>query len=1120
MKKMFLLMFSIFCLVSVSDAQNIEPGGDAQGYLNGKNILVDYCTGIFHYTVPLFNVSSGNFTLPLSLNYSSREYMQNIPNGIVGKNWSLQVGGIVTRIVRGGIADEEKNKGYIFQLPQEQLTDEFIASANNHVKDGESDMFSASFGSNSVNFIIKKEGNSVVAVPLERTNVKISCEYDSSTSNIRGWIVIDENGVRYIYRVQEWTKNLNRSTDVMTNNLKDKAYVSSWYLSSIEIPNASTIQYTYETELDLEGRSVNKYLDFSCVNHQYTVFHYGGNMYSFKFDLSGQRKQLFDEYLRMAEKEISFINFIQSHPNLFPPTEFNYAFSSMESSWVSLLETRSSVGTVLGTVSVFPGGSFPTVKVMATLNEMMRYYRYTMAYNYLSLATNCFVDAIRDELIDSSQFSTMYSYSVSTPLLKKISTDKEEVVFNYGNLLNEIVLRDYRGIQKQKIKLNIYRNNLNEVFWYGSDDLFFQRQQFDYSEGILTGVFLPSGGNIRVEYESNICDTEVVRGKRVKAIILDDKLCTCDTINYRYPYPGYLVYDQISYKDTIIYGHNFSDRVNKNTPICKGVVYQNQGNNGIVYHYVEEELRGKGVNTYLFSIPASSGNSSDRSYSFWLCGLPLGKAVYNAAGQLVLLQKCKYYTDLVHSNFCFGREWFETCPENFNYNQNQWQVELCEYYMGGSELRQYYSNQPKTLLYQDINYRNVYLDPMVKYNQNVVPRLSIQSPRQGYKMYYGGKTVLKTQKEYMFPNNTGQSPSIEHLTGELPSGAVLMSDIEYRYDNPILNVSPTRVIHTKANGDQLINIKRTSLDISTSDITVKNMQDLNLVAPVIKEQVLLLKNGADHYLLLEENVKHFQEVGSAIGKVIFLPEKISHFIGSAPVEVDSSVLALECNGITTNANKYREELYTYQIGNGRVLLENLVSFGGTSAVCYDRGNNQMIMEAENCERVYIDAVDRYRVLFNSAGNIRDEKVAGNTLLNYLKVRTDVSTRRFVVTLLVKPTSSKLSLAYSVMDNTEKSYNTEEKPVTVGKWQIVQFDIHITSGTFLKVNFPMGQLAIGTIAPQGITYNAYSYDPEGRLFGEYDQNGLVERYEYDSAGRLFKVYDRGGYILREYNYKTL
>lgn len=1128
MKKILLLGLFTSFLVYTSHAQSIEPGNDAQGYLNSKNVMVDYCTGIFHYSVPLLEVSSGNFKLPISLNYSSRESMQNMPSGIVTERWNLQTGGIVTRVVRGGIADEEKNKGYIFQTQQGELSKEFIADANNHVKDGESDLFTASFGGNSVNFIIRKEGNSVIAVPMERTNVRIVCEYNASSSSINGWIVTDENGVKYIFRAQEWTKNVNRPTDVITNSLKDKAYISSWYLSLIEIPNANSIQYTYETELGPDGKWKSKYLEFECENNQSVLYRYGRFMYGLKFDFTGERKLMFESSLKAAENEISFRAFVQSHPDIFPPSEFDVAFSSMNIDCSNLVQTKNTIGAVLGLVALYPGGSFPTAKVVKTLNEMMKCNELTPIHHYLSRAQAYLIDAIGSEDIDTSRVEYRYSYKISTPILKKISTGEEDVIFSYSNALNEIVLRDYRGMQKQRIVLDMFHylfiHELNKIFWYGSDNVLVQQERFSYPDWLLSDITLPSGGKIRVEYEANVCNTEVVKGKRVKTIILEDKQNVHDTIIYHYPYPGYLLYDQVSYRDTISYGRNgyvdFSDWVTKSAPVCKGIVYLNHGNNGIVYHYVEEEIRGKGFNTYLFSVPASSGNAGERTYSYWLCGLPLGKAVYNVAGQLVSLQKNKYFTDLTRSRFRFGSEWFEAGMENFNYSQNQWQVELCDYYMGGDELREYYEKQPKTLLYERFDGTEVYLDPMGDYQDNIIPRSSIVFPRQGYKMYYGGKTVLKKQKQYMFPVPSGQAPSITHLTGTLPPGGVLVSDIEYKYDNPTVNANPTRVIRTRENGDQLVAIKRTPLDISSPGAVIKGMLALNQVSPSIKEQVLLLKSGTTNYLLLEESVNQYHEVGSAINRTVYLPEKTFRYTGNRSLQVSAVIPALESGNLTGNVNEYREETLVYRVGNGEMLPVQYVSLSGTNATCHDAGNNHVIMEAEHCERVYVDAVDKYRVLFNSTGDISNEKIAGNTLLNSLSVKTDAAARHFVVTLLVNPASSKLSLVYSVTDNTEKEYRTSERTVVAGKWQIVHFDIDVAGGTMLKVFLPGGQLAIGAIAPRGVAYNAYSYDPAGKLFGKFDQRGLMERYEYDGAGRLLKVYDKDGYLLREYEYKTL
>ena len=105
---------------------------------------------------------------------------------------------------------------------------------NKRERDGESDIFTAVFNGQSVNFIIKMDDNArIYAEPLERTNVRIECE-STSGREINGWIITDENGNRFIYRQKEWSANIVKEDAISFNGIRNKSYVSSWYLSRIE----------------------------------------------------------------------------------------------------------------------------------------------------------------------------------------------------------------------------------------------------------------------------------------------------------------------------------------------------------------------------------------------------------------------------------------------------------------------------------------------------------------------------------------------------------------------------------------------------------------------------------------------------------------------------------------------------------------------------------------------------------------------------------------------------------------------------------------------------------------------------------------------------------------------
>lgn len=151
MKKMCFLWF-FMGFVTITSAQDIAPGQQAQGYLDDKNTTVDYATGIFHYKVPLYTLGDGGFSLPVSLDYTAKGVKTEDRPGLIGYNWTLNTGGVVTRTIRGGIADETSFYGYLYYLRQSDavpLTED-AKRVNRHQRDGESDIFTAVFNGQSV----------------------------------------------------------------------------------------------------------------------------------------------------------------------------------------------------------------------------------------------------------------------------------------------------------------------------------------------------------------------------------------------------------------------------------------------------------------------------------------------------------------------------------------------------------------------------------------------------------------------------------------------------------------------------------------------------------------------------------------------------------------------------------------------------------------------------------------------------------------------------------------------------------------------------------------------------------------------------------------------------------
>ena len=106
MKKILCTLIICLCCITLVCGQNFKPGQQAQGMLESKNVTVDYATGTFHYHVPVYTLKSGDYELPITLDYTARGVRVDDRPGLLGYNWTLNTGGVVTRTVRGGIADE------------------------------------------------------------------------------------------------------------------------------------------------------------------------------------------------------------------------------------------------------------------------------------------------------------------------------------------------------------------------------------------------------------------------------------------------------------------------------------------------------------------------------------------------------------------------------------------------------------------------------------------------------------------------------------------------------------------------------------------------------------------------------------------------------------------------------------------------------------------------------------------------------------------------------------------------------------------------------------------------------------------------------------------------------
>ncbi|MDR1592653.1 MAG: RHS repeat protein [Prevotellaceae bacterium] len=115
MKKIIFLTAINLCAIHFLHSQDFpvtfqSPEAASLGIVG--NIPVSYYTGRADISIPLMEIKSGNYTLPVTLSYNSGGLLPDIHPTWVGQNWNLEVGGVITRSVRDLPDEINNNFGY------------------------------------------------------------------------------------------------------------------------------------------------------------------------------------------------------------------------------------------------------------------------------------------------------------------------------------------------------------------------------------------------------------------------------------------------------------------------------------------------------------------------------------------------------------------------------------------------------------------------------------------------------------------------------------------------------------------------------------------------------------------------------------------------------------------------------------------------------------------------------------------------------------------------------------------------------------------------------------------------------------------------------------------------
>lgn len=249
------ILFGIAILVLSFSSKDIKgqniipPSPNAASLGMYVDLPVSRYSGVPNINIPLYNIQANDFSLPISISYHASGIKVAQEASLVGLGWALNAGGCITRQVRG---KEDFDRWFTDPaLPNENdaeaISNYFAYTQNEYIiepvvdKDGEPDIFFFNFNGYSGKFVMTKNKDVIIINPKSELKIK----------NISGleWEITDPNGIKYTFsdyeQTQAYVASGNSPDEFNWPSEEQVSYVSSWFLSEIELTNKEKIEFNY-----------------------------------------------------------------------------------------------------------------------------------------------------------------------------------------------------------------------------------------------------------------------------------------------------------------------------------------------------------------------------------------------------------------------------------------------------------------------------------------------------------------------------------------------------------------------------------------------------------------------------------------------------------------------------------------------------------------------------------------------------------------------------------------------------------------------------------------------------------------------------------------------------------
>lgn len=263
---------------------NIKSPG-VTDFIKYGNIPIKSHTGAIDLSIPLISVGNNNQNpISVDLGYNSSGFMPAKRSGLVGLNWFLNVGGVISRQVKGYPDDYigspmsstsmQPTNGFVVGVRNQYfpINDVFgfnpstgfvhnsvewmLGAYNANAYEGSPDIFEFNFNGISGKFFMGNDGQ-IKVITNEPNNLKVDMigfvtQYEGNCVPYPSEIkIVDNQGNQYFFggNKSNLEYSLFMGTDYSGRNpYNKKPIISSWFLSKIIYSNNSQIIFKYKDD--------------------------------------------------------------------------------------------------------------------------------------------------------------------------------------------------------------------------------------------------------------------------------------------------------------------------------------------------------------------------------------------------------------------------------------------------------------------------------------------------------------------------------------------------------------------------------------------------------------------------------------------------------------------------------------------------------------------------------------------------------------------------------------------------------------------------------------------------------------------------------------------------------